>query len=87
MLRQATAASESFVLSMALWKQGREAQARDAYRMGTEWIAQADLGQVRDYRMLLYESEAAALLGVPESERPGQRMEGGSGDHHERGER
>jgi len=71
-LRNATAAEESFVLAMALWKLGREEEARASYRRGVDWISRKGPGALAGNRVGAYESEAAALLGVAESDRPVQ---------------
>ncbi|MBU1949870.1 MAG: tetratricopeptide repeat protein, partial [Candidatus Eisenbacteria bacterium] len=75
-LQNATGAAESFVLSMALWKMGRKEEARASYRRGVDWIARNGSAVLSGSRVLwcrrvgAYESEAAGLSGISESQRP-----------------
>ena len=69
-LRDDTSAAASFILAMAEWKLGRREEARTLYRKGADWIAQRGPAVLSGSQVGAYESEAAELIGIPESERP-----------------
>jgi serine/threonine protein kinase len=71
-----TSAAASFILAMAQWKSGRREEARTLYRKGADWIAEQGPAVLSGSQVGAYESEAAELIGIPESERPGPKVQG-----------
>ncbi len=65
-----TTAAASFVLSMVHWKLGKREEARALYRRGADLIAQKGAVVPSDSQLSVYESEAADVIGIPESTRP-----------------
>ncbi len=65
-----TSAAASFILAMAQWKSGRREEARALYRKGAVRIAERGPSALSGSQVGAYESEAAELIGIPESERP-----------------
>ncbi|MFC1572064.1 protein kinase [Candidatus Eisenbacteria bacterium] len=69
-MQRTALAADCLISSMIQWKLGRKDEARALYRKATDRIRQESMAVMSGSRIGRYESEAANLIGIPNSERP-----------------